>query len=149
MGELAIPTLVPACHRVLPFPVSSAMTFPYASPVNVKPESVVSTPAPEPVPDPSRYAGRYQDRVVRNDVVLDDDGRLWLTRSDRNEALAMVERAGMVSESERNELRRLAANTFVTIDDSGAAARTVEFVGTDADGRARLLHTGRAVPRVE
>ncbi len=108
-----------------------------------------ATPPPEPVRDPLRYAGRYQDRVVRNEVTADDDGRLWLTRSDRNEAIAMFERAGIVPESERHELRRLDANTFVTIDDSGAVGRTVEFVGGDAAGRARFLHTGRAVPRVE
>ena len=36
----------PACHSVLPSLESSASKLPYASPVKVRPESVVSTPAP-------------------------------------------------------------------------------------------------------
>ena len=109
---------------------------------------------PEPSPSsakldaPSRYTGCYQDRVSRGDVTADDDGTLWLTRSDRNEAVTMLERAGMVSESERSELRRIDADTFVVIDESGAVGRAVAFLGADSAGRARFLHAGRAVPRV-
>jgi hypothetical protein len=86
--------------------------------------------------------------VSRAEVTVDDGGTLWLRRSDRNEAVAMLERGGTISESERTELRRLDADMFVQIDESGAAGRAVAFLGTDSAGRARFLHSGRAVPRV-
>ena len=38
----------PACQSVLPSLVRSASTLPCASPVKIRPESVVSTPAPAP-----------------------------------------------------------------------------------------------------
>ncbi len=112
------------------------------------PGSGIIAPATSPVPNPTRYVGRYQDRVSLAEVAVDPSGRLWLTSSDRNEAVDMLERAGSISESDTVELRPLDADTFVRVDDSGAPGQPIEFVDSDAAGRARFLHRGRAVPRV-
>lgn len=113
-------------------------------------------PAPGlPTPDDSarvadhlRYLGRYQSRPTDHDVTVDDDGRLWLTSSSLNEALTMAETAGVPSNPERHELRPVGGDTFVLIDPSGVAGQVIEFLGRDATDRARILHTGRAAPRI-
>lgn len=100
-------------------------------------------------PDPRRYLGRYQTRPTVQEVTLDDDGRLWLTVSERNEALTMAETAGIPVHPQRYELRQVQGDTFALTDPSGAAVGACEFIGTDATGRARFLHTGRAAPRTD
>ncbi|HEX3812612.1 MAG TPA: serine hydrolase domain-containing protein [Mycobacteriales bacterium] len=97
---------------------------------------------------PARYLGRYQTRIDRNDVTL-DDGRLWLTNSARNEALDMIAIAGVTAEQQRYELRPVDGDTFVLIDSSGVASRAVEFWGADDAGRALFLNSGRAAPRID
>ena len=92
-------------------------------------------PAPElPTPDAGarvadheRYLGRYQSRVVLQDVTVDEAGRLWLTSSSRNEAVTMAETAGVASDPERYELRPVGGDVFVLTDSSGVARRPVEL----------------------
>jgi CubicO group peptidase (beta-lactamase class C family) len=102
-----------------------------------------------PVPDAGRYLGRYQTRVTLNEVTLDEDDRLWLTVSERNEALSMAETAGVPVDPQRYELHKVDGDIFVLTDQSGATVGVREFLGTDATGRARFLHTGRAAPRTD
>jgi CubicO group peptidase (beta-lactamase class C family) len=99
------------------------------------------------VSDHQRYVGRYETRPTVQDVTLDEAGRLWLTSYSRNEALAMEDLAGIESLPQRHELRRVRDDTFVVMAPSGAARRAVAFLGRDAAGRARFLHTGRAAVR--
>ena len=109
-------------------------------------------PAPDPglrAAEPERYLGRYETRPVVHEVTRDDEGRLWLTSSSRNEALTMAETAGVASDPERRELRPAGGDIFVPTDPSGVARPAIEFLGRDASGRARFLHNGRAAPRSE
>jgi hypothetical protein len=100
------------------------------------------------VPEPERYVGRYQTRPTLSEVTLDQDGRLWLTVSERNEALAMAEAAGIPAGRDRYELRRVDGDVFVLTDSPGAAVQAGEFLG--AADRARFLHcSGRAAPRTD
>ncbi|TWP38330.1 serine hydrolase domain-containing protein [Leekyejoonella antrihumi] len=101
------------------------------------------------ISEPWRYVGRYQTRPDHHEVTFDDDGVLRLTTSAQNETLAMAAAAGITAEPERHELRRVAGDTFVMTDHSGATAGAVEFIGDDGTGRAQFLHTGRAAPRVD
>ena len=48
---------MPACHSVVPSLVRSASALPTESPVNVSPDSVVSTPAPD-APSPRSWFQR-------------------------------------------------------------------------------------------
>ncbi|UPK73162.1 beta-lactamase family protein [Nocardioidaceae bacterium SCSIO 66511] len=115
----------------------------------VEPRPVSPPPAASArTSDPDRYVGRYETRPELNEVTADDDGRLWLTVSDRREALAMAARAGTSDEPTRVELRPIGGDVFVRTDATGARMGQVEFLGTDDSGRARFLHTGRAQPRV-
>jgi CubicO group peptidase (beta-lactamase class C family) len=100
------------------------------------------------VAESERYLGRFENRTTLLEVLRDDDGRLLLTESERNEALAMAEAAGVAVEPQRNELRRVSDDLFMLVDPSGVPIGAVEFVGEDASGRARILHTGRAASRV-
>lgn len=104
-------------------------------------------PGPPRVPattgaEPSSYVGTYALRNEVSEVTTDPQGRLWLTRTERDEALTMARRAGAVLEPTTHELRRLDGEQFVRVDAHGDAAGRVEFV----EG-GRLLHTGRAAPR--
>lgn len=97
------------------------------------------------VPEPERYVGRYETRPARSEVTLDQDGGLWLTVSERNEALTMAEAAGVPAGRYRYELRQVDGDIFVLTDSSGAV-QPGEFLG--AAGPARFLHCGgRAAPR--
>ena len=114
----------------------------------------LSTPARIPVPDADsledvdRYRGRYELRNQVAEVTVDESGRLWLTREERNDAVTMATLAGEEVKPRVRELRRADRETFVCLDAHGGSAGAVEFIDTDARGRARYLHDGRAAPRV-
>jgi CubicO group peptidase (beta-lactamase class C family) len=102
------------------------------------------------VPGPERYVGRYQTRPTLSEVTLDEDDRLWLTVSERNEALTMAAAAGVPAEQDRYELRRVDADIFMLINSSGAAVQAGEFLGADTGGRARFLYrSGRTAARTD
>ncbi|MGH9172153.1 MAG: hypothetical protein ACRD0Z_14990 [Acidimicrobiales bacterium] len=97
---------------------------------------------------PEWFAGRYETRRTRGDVFLDEDGRLWLTVEERNEARAKAEAAGIPLQPQRHGLRWVGGDTFVVVDSSGATVQECRFL-TAAD-EARFLHLGgRAARRVE
>jgi CubicO group peptidase (beta-lactamase class C family) len=112
----------------------------------IEPEPTLPSPdADKRIAQPKRYVGRYETRPRVAEVTLDEDGRLWLTASERNEALTMAEAAGIPVEADRYELRQVDGDTFVLIDSSGTAVRAVEFLG--AADRAAFLHSsGRVFP---
>jgi CubicO group peptidase (beta-lactamase class C family) len=114
----------------------------------VTPLSPPSVPAPAPVGDAGRYVGSYELRNLTAEVTTDDSGRLWLTETERKEAIAMAALAGAPSVPNHTELRRVSGETFLRVDDAGQPAGVVEFIETDSRGRPRYLHAGRAVPRV-
>jgi CubicO group peptidase (beta-lactamase class C family) len=114
----------------------------------IGPRAPVAVPAPGPLPDAGRFVGRYELRNRVSEVRLDGD-RLWVTRTERNDALDMAARAGVTPEREVTELRRVHEDTFLMVDREGHAGGSVEFIGADAAGRARYLHTGRAAPRAD
>lgn len=117
---------------------------------DIAPPSTLPTPDPAaPTSNPDRYVGRYETGTARNDVTIDADGRLWLTMTDRGEAVTLATRAGVPDESDGGELRQVDGDLFVLTDDTGASRSLVEFLETDTSDRARFLHTGRAVPRVD
>jgi CubicO group peptidase (beta-lactamase class C family) len=105
-------------------------------------------PAGGPVRDLARYVGRYELRNQVGEVTADDAGRLWLRKSERNEAATMAALAGVTLEPVTSELRRLDGDRFLQVTRDGRAAGVVEFIGADSAGRARYLHSGRAAPRV-
>ena len=112
------------------------------------------TPARSPAPDArsvddvDRYCGRYELRNQTAEVTVDESGRLWLTEEERNDAATMATLAGEELQPRVRELRRADGETFVRVDANGRSGAAVEFIETDAKGRARYLHDGRAAPRV-
>jgi CubicO group peptidase (beta-lactamase class C family) len=105
-------------------------------------------PGGAPVHDLARYVGRYELRNQVGEVTSDDAGRLWLMKSERNEAATMAALAGVTLEPGTSELRRLDGDRFLQVTRDGRAAGVVEFIDADFAGRARYLHSGRAAPRV-
>jgi CubicO group peptidase (beta-lactamase class C family) len=112
------------------------------------PAEVPLPPYAAPISDPDRYCGTYALRNQVAEVTADGSGRLWLTRTERNEAATMAALAGEGLEPLVRELRRADRDTFASFDAEGRRAFAVEFIGEDDEGRARYLHTGRAAPRV-
>ena len=106
-------------------------------------------PVAAPIRNVRRYLGRYETRVALNEVTLDGEGRVWLAVSDQNEALDMATAAGVPASRHKYELRQLPGDTVMLMDQSGTPRQAAEFLGADATGRARFLHTGRAAPRTD
>ncbi|NED96277.1 beta-lactamase family protein [Phytoactinopolyspora alkaliphila] len=98
---------------------------------------------PEPVTDPSRYVGRYAADVILYEVEADSDGRLWQTMKPQG----VLAEAGQ--HEQRFEIVRLREDTFVSRERVHGIHMPAAFVGDDGAGRARFLHQGRAVPRVD
>lgn len=115
----------------------------------VVPPAARPAPDPAPIDDLDRYCGRYELRNQVTEVTADGSGRLWLTRQERNEAATMAALAGEGLEPQVRELRRLDGQTFACVGPDGQVAGAVEFLETDAEGRARYVHSGRAAPRVD
>jgi len=115
----------------------------------IAPAALSPPVTPAGVSNAARYVGRYRTRTDLYDVTLEDEGRLWLTTSEHNEALSMAHAAGVTTEPKRHELQLVGRDAFVLTSPSGAGGRTVQFLGDDSTGRARFLHTGRAAPRAD
>ncbi|WP_166353100.1 serine hydrolase domain-containing protein [Phytoactinopolyspora limicola] len=98
---------------------------------------------PEPVTEPSRYVGRYEADVVVHDIEADAEGRLWQTVTPRG----VLAEAGQ--HKRRYEIVRLKDDTFVSREPQEGINQPTAFVSFDDAGRARFLHQGRAVPRVD
>ncbi|MEV0647537.1 serine hydrolase [Phytomonospora sp. NPDC050363] len=110
----------------------------------------VSVPGPLPVPEnpspvtnPERYAGSYDQGLVRFDVV-EEDGRLWL------DSVNGTDLAGLLPPTPRKELLRLDGDLFVAVSgEPGDAGAPVVFLENTADGKAAFLHNHWANPRIE
>ncbi|HEY6739159.1 MAG TPA: serine hydrolase domain-containing protein [Actinopolymorphaceae bacterium] len=78
-----------------------------------------------------------------HDVEAGTDGDLWVTTTSRG---ALADSLG--GEPERRRFVRLDDDTIVAATPVDGSYATYAFVGEDAQGRARYLHSGRAIPRV-
>ncbi|WP_328291376.1 beta-lactamase family protein [Kineococcus sp. NBC_00420] len=122
----------------------------FADLAHVAPASPLRTPeAGIRVLDTEPFLGRYSTRQSCFEVTDDVEGRLWMTSHPCHEAAAMSDAAGFTPSVERNEIRRLAQDTFAVIDDRGQATRTITFLDADSDGGFHLLATERAALRVD
>ena len=115
--------------------------------------SPARSPAPDAgsVDDVDRYCGGGTSsgtRLPNASDALDESGRLWLAQEERNDAATMAALAGEELQPRVRDLRRADGETFVRVDANGRSGAAVEFIETDANGRARYLHDGRAAPRV-
>ena len=99
--------------------------------------------------DPRPYLGQFESRVAQNTIEQDDEGRLWRVTTSQHESLEMFRRAGTTigTQVERRELRLLADDRFVILDDNQAPAGQLEFLERDDDGRARYLYAAARVVR--
>ncbi|MFJ4167308.1 serine hydrolase domain-containing protein [Microbacterium sp. NPDC089698] len=122
-------------HRVLS-KVLSALAGVEMPPLPALPSSPVDV-------DLDRILGTYSSSVSDSTVSVDDDGRIWLTRTmkgifaDLGPAPAPVELVGW----SRDSLLPRETDHGVRIPHA--------FVGDDGHGRALYLHTGRADRRVD
>jgi CubicO group peptidase (beta-lactamase class C family) len=116
----------------------------------VTPSTALPTPpASERVADVRPYVGRYTNRQHRFEIERDVDGRLWLVDEPAGDSGEMAARAGIVTATQRREVRHVSGDTFVLIE-GDVGVGPVEFLEQDQNGRARLLFTGgRAAPRAD
>lgn len=98
------------------------------------------------VTDPDRYVGTYETRPALHEV-RHQHGRLWLTTSDRREALDQAEAAGMRAEPTHGELRRVEGDVFAVVDAQNTTRQLVEFVRSGE--RTEFLYDSRNAPRIE
>lgn len=98
---------------------------------------------PVPLPEASRYVGRYSSIVGETVVSADAAGRLWLDRTPLG-VLAEIDEP-----SYRTELVGWRGDTLWPVEPEGGTHQPVAFLGDDGAGRAAYLHTGRADRRAD
>lgn len=105
---------------------------------------------PLPVPDDvdatvdeetaARFTGTYTASVVEMTVSRDEDGTLWLDETPKGFV------AELTSSSPRTRLVPFGENSLITVEQTMGTHWIHAFI-PGPDGRARFLHTGRALPR--
>lgn len=101
------------------------------------------TPPDEALPvDLERILGTYSSSVSDSTVSLDDEGRIWLTRTMKGIF------ATLGPAPEPMELVGWSGETLLPRTASHGMHMPHAFVGDDGDGHALYLHTGRADRRV-
>lgn len=106
---------------------------------------VPSDPAPT-VSDPRRYAGTYRIDACRIEVEARGDD-LVLRSTTLGELGALQERAP--AEHRLVPLDATEPDTFIAVQPELGVHPTWTFVGADEQGRARYVHNGRALPRID
>ena len=106
---------------------------------------------PEPVPsaeppriDASRYVGTYANAMATVVVSQHDDDAIWM---DIIPTSALAEDLG--EGAERWELVSLANDTLITRERDRGLHRAYAFLDDDGTGRAKYLHTSRALTRAD
>jgi CubicO group peptidase (beta-lactamase class C family) len=103
-------------------------------------------PSPEgtaPPQDASRYLGTYSSPVWDTTVTRDDEGRVWMQRVPKGLRIEMGERI------ERTELLAWRGDTLIPATPDQGMYKPHAFLGDDGAGRARYLHVGRILRRVD
>lgn len=97
-----------------------------------------------PLPrEPERFVGRYASSTAVTEVRLDAEGRLRLER----EPVGIVAELGDLPY--RTELVGWRGDALLPLEPEGGVHQPVAFLAPDAQGRAGILHTGRADVRVD
>ncbi|MFY1690277.1 serine hydrolase domain-containing protein [Plantactinospora sp. WMMB782] len=97
---------------------------------------------PEPV-DARRFVGTYTSQVAELAVSQDEDGRIWIEQTPRGDI------AELVGQPSRRELVHYRGDSLIPLEPEHGIHLPHAFVGDDGAGRARFLHVGRAVRRVD
>ncbi|MER7070258.1 serine hydrolase domain-containing protein [Terrabacter sp. NPDC000476] len=106
------------------------------------------TPPADPQPvDVTRYLGRYADTIYDITVSQDEDGRIWLDRTPKDIHAEIGEKPI------RFELVHLADDSLITVEPYHGIHVVFAFLGSvtsaAGDGKAKYVHYGRVVARVE
>ncbi len=116
-------------------------------------ERLVGSDVLKPMPSPddldvrvddaraSRFVGTFSASVLDMTITHDDEGRLWLDETPKGFV------AELVTASPRTRLVPYGDDGLITAERTMGSHWLYSFVGADEQGRARFLHTGRAMPR--
>lgn len=97
---------------------------------------------PQPV-DADRVSGTYRATIADQELSVDADGRAWLRTMPRTEAVK-----GLMPEATVVEVVRLRDDALITVEPQWGTHRVIGLLGSDACGRVKFLHDGRATARV-
>jgi CubicO group peptidase (beta-lactamase class C family) len=97
---------------------------------------------PQPV-DADRVRGTYQATIADQELSVDADGRAWLRTVPRTEAVK-----GLMREATVVEVVRFRDDALITVEPRWGMHRVIGLLGSDACGRVKFLHDGRATARV-
>jgi CubicO group peptidase (beta-lactamase class C family) len=105
---------------------------------------------PLPVPptdsvriDATRYVGTYSCEVADMKVTVGEDGRIFVQQVPKGVFAEIGE------QPEIAELVRWDRDTLIPLKPQQGMYQPHAFIGDDGSGRARYLHVGRALPRVD
>jgi CubicO group peptidase (beta-lactamase class C family) len=101
-------------------------------------------PPTDPLPvDADRASGTYRSTIADHELSVDADGRAWLRTVPRTEAVK-----GLMPEATVVEVVRLRNDALITVEPQEGMHRVIGLLGSDACGRVKFLHDGRATARV-
>jgi hypothetical protein len=92
--------------------------------------------------DMTRFVGHYADTIYDISVSQDADGRVWLDREPKDIIAEIGEKPI------RFELVHLSGDSFITVEAFHGIHVVFAFIG-DVAGRAKYVHYGRVVSRVD
>jgi hypothetical protein len=90
----------------------------------------------------TRFVGHYADTIYDISVSQDADGRVWLDREPKDIIAEIGEKPI------RFELVHLSGDSFITVEAFHGIHVVFAFIG-DVAGRAKYVHYGRVVSRVD
>ena len=100
------------------------------------------TPSATPVPiDTDRFLGTYTCEVIDVTIRQDEDGKIWMDQTPKGIFAELGGKPEPVELTGRDE------QSLIAVKAENGMHTTQVFVGDDGSGRARYLHTGRALPR--
>lgn len=91
--------------------------------------------------DIDAFLGRYADSNMEMEIVLDDEGRVWLEQRPGPVL------QGLGSQPSRDELVRFRDDALIMKEKKGGMHLVLAFLDPAADGRSSYVHFGRAVAR--
>jgi CubicO group peptidase (beta-lactamase class C family) len=102
------------------------------------------TPSATPVPiDADRFLGTYTCEVIDVTIRQDEDGKVWMDQTPKGIFAELGGKPEPVELAGRDE------QSLIAVKAENGMHPTQVFLGDDGTGRARYLHTGRALSRAD
>ncbi|MCA1822505.1 MAG: beta-lactamase family protein, partial [Pseudonocardia sp.] len=107
-------------------------------------QPALPVPPTDPLPvDADRLSGTYRATIADQELSVDTDGRVWLRTVPRTEEVKLL-----IPEATVVEVVQLRDDALITVKPQQGRHQVIGLLDSDAYGRVKFLHDGRAIARV-